>query len=67
MIKKKLFILLFICSALTLSAQNSILPNEGKMLTTVAVLVAILVGIFLFLFLLERRLTKLENQINDES
>ena len=53
-------------STLTLSAQSTLLPNEGKMLTTVMVVCAILIGIFLFLFFLERRITKLENQIKDE-
>jgi len=42
------------------------LPNEGKMLPTVLVLASVLVGIFVFLFILERKLTKLENQINNE-
>lgn len=65
--KKINSIILFLLGTLSLSAQNSLLPNEGKMKTTVLVLCAILVGVFLFLILLERRLTKLEKQINNES
>ena len=66
--KKLLSIFLFtILGFCSLEAQTSILPNEGKMFTTVLVICAILCGIFLFLFILERRLTKLENQIKDES
>lgn len=62
-----LLLTILFLSSISLEAQeNTLLPNEGKMLTTVMVLGAILLGIFLFLFLLERRLTKLENQITHE-
>ena len=60
-------LIVILLSTLTLSAQSNILPNEGKMLTTVLVLASILVGIFVFLFIIERRLNKLENQIDNES
>ena len=67
-VKKINLITIITClSCVSLAAQDSILPNEGKMITTVMVLAAILIGIFLFLFLLERRLTKIENQIKNES
>lgn len=62
-----LFIIFIFNGAAVLSAQSSVLPNEGKMLTTVLVLVAILVGLFSFLFYLGSKLNKLENLINNES
>lgn len=37
----------------------------GKMYAVVAVVLTILVGIFLFLFYLERKIKKLENQFED--
>lgn len=39
--------------------------SMGKMYVVVAVILAIFVGIILFLVFLDRRLTKIENQIND--
>ena len=66
--RKYSFIVLFTSLGMNfLSAQATLLPNEGKMMTTVLVLAAVLIGIFVFLFILERRLKKLENQIKDES
>ncbi|HMP30659.1 MAG TPA: CcmD family protein [Saprospiraceae bacterium] len=37
----------------------------GKMYVVVAVIVAIFIGLVVFLIYLDRRLTKLENQIKD--
>jgi CcmD family protein len=37
----------------------------GKIYVVVAVIIAIFIGIVLFLIYLDRKLTKLENQIND--
>ena len=38
--------------------------SMGKMYVVVAVIAAIFIGIVIFLVLLDRKLTKLENQIN---
>lgn len=57
-----------------LLSPTSLLANEtnpdffrsiGKMYAVVAVVLLILVGIFLFLFYLERKIKKLENQLED--
>lgn len=64
--KKISSVIIFLFGFLMLNAQDGILPNEGKMLPTVLVLAAILIGVFVFLFILERRLSKLEKQINNE-
>ncbi len=60
------FLSSFLSTSILGAQSTTLLPNEGKMLTTVMVVCAILIGIFLFLFFLERRITKLENQIKDE-
>ena len=60
------FLSSFLSTSILGAQSTTLLPNEGKMLTTVMVVCAILSGIFLFLFFLERRITKLENQIKDE-
>jgi len=39
--------------------------SMGKMYVVVAVIVAVFMGIVLFLVFLDRRLTKIENQIKD--
>ena len=38
----------------------------GKMYVVVAVIVAIFIGIVIYLFALDRKITKLENQIIDQ-
>lgn len=39
--------------------------STGKIYVVVAVIIAVFVGLILFMVYLDRRLTKLENQIND--
>ena len=51
-----------------LSAQagsSDFMRSMGKIYVVVAVIVAIFIGIVLFLIYLDRKLTKLENQINE--
>ena len=51
-----------------LVAQNNeqdFMRSIGKIYLVVAVIIAVLLGIVFFLFYLDRRLTKLENQINE--
>ena len=51
------------------SAQETdtdFLRSIGKIYVVVAVIVAIFIGIVLFLIYLDRKLAKLENQINDD-
>lgn len=45
--------------------SSDFMRSMGKMYVVVAVIVAVFVGIVLFLVYLDRRLTKIENQIND--
>lgn len=47
------------------SDNQDFLRSTGKIYVVVAVIVAIFIGIVLFLVYLDRRLTKLENQIKE--
>jgi len=68
----KKFVLFIICQCLimnTIAAQNvseDFLRSTGKIYSVVAVIVVIFVGIFIYLFRLDRKLTKLENHIKNE-
>ena len=67
--KKHLSIFLLLVSPLTtLLAQTDpdFMRSMGKMYVVVAVIVAIFIGIVVYLFSLDRKITKLENQINDQ-
>ena len=67
--KKHLSILLLIISPFTtLLAQTDadFMRSMGKMYVVVAVIVAIFIGIVIYLFSLDRKITKLENQIIDQ-
>ncbi|TXB62072.1 CcmD family protein [Phaeodactylibacter luteus] len=61
--------LLSLCLLNVLAAQNStdtdFMRSTGKIYVVVAVVLAIFVGLVLFLVYLDRKLTKLENQIKD--
>jgi CcmD family protein len=47
------------------SGDADFMRSIGKIYVVVAVIVAIFLGIILFLIYLDRKLTKLENQINE--
>ncbi|HRD79760.1 MAG: CcmD family protein [Saprospiraceae bacterium] len=47
------------------SADTDFMRSRGKIFVVVAVIAAVFIGIVLFMVFLERRLTKLENQINE--
>ncbi len=51
-----------------LSAQDAgtdFMRSIGKIYVVVAVIIAVFIGLVVFMVYLDRRLTKLENQIND--
>ncbi len=61
------FILFFFCSNLIAQTENPDFARSiGKIYVVVAVIVAIFIGIIAFLIYLDRKLTKLENQINNK-
>ena len=47
------------------TAQGDFMQSIGKVYVVVAVIVTVFIGIVFFLVYLDRKLTKLENQIND--
>ena len=52
--------------ALLLQAQPDFLRSTGKIYVVVAVIVLVLLGLFAFVWAVDRRLTKLEDQIERE-
>jgi len=70
--KMKKFVLFIVFQTMLLqsiSAQSGggdFLRNIGKIYSVVAVIAVIFIGIFIFLFRLDRKLTKLENHIKNE-
>lgn len=64
--KKIKSIILFLLGFISVNAQGGQAVNNGKFMTVVLVLASILVGVFVYLFILDRKLTKIENQINNE-
>ena len=57
--------LLFLTSLPAQPADPDFMRSTGKIYVVVAVIVAIFIGIILFLIYLDRKLTKLENQISN--
>ena len=60
-----LFFLISLPTAHAQSGSADFMRSMGKMYVVVAVIIAVFVGIVLFLVYLDRRLTRIENQIND--
>jgi len=60
------FLLLQATAAAQNTGGNDFLRSIGKIYVVVAVIVAVFIGIVLFLIYLDRRLTKLEDQIKDQ-
>lgn len=59
---------ILICST-TVSAESGavdFLRSTGKIYSVIAVIVVVLIGIGIFLYRIDNKLTKLENQINNE-
>ncbi|HQU58184.1 MAG: CcmD family protein [Phaeodactylibacter sp.] len=67
-LKKLLFIVAFLPLSQLLwgqSESSDFMRSTGKIYVVVAVIIAIFIGIVLFLIFLDRKLTKLENQIKE--
>ena len=60
-----LFFSLFMPLANAQTGSADFMRSMGKMYVVVAVILAIFIGLVFFLVYLDRRLTKIENQIND--
>jgi len=53
-------------AALLLQAAPDFIRSIGKIYVVVAVIVLVLLGLFAYLYFVDRRLTKLEDQIQDD-
>jgi len=53
-------------TSLLAQTDADFMRSMGKMYVVVAVIVAIFIGIVIYLFSMDRKLTKLENQIIDQ-
>ncbi len=53
-------------AALLLQAQPDFLRSVGKIYVVVAVIALVLLGLFAFVWWVDRRLTKLENQLEPD-
>jgi len=60
-----IFWLLFSVPLSAQQADPDFMRSMGKMYVVVVVIAAIFLGLIAFLFVIERRLTKLENQIKE--
>jgi CcmD family protein len=61
------FLIIAVLQAISAQASDTdFMRSIGKIYVVVAVIVAIFVGIVLFLIYLDRKLARLENQINND-
>ncbi|MFK8161768.1 MAG: CcmD family protein [Lewinella sp.] len=67
------FFLLLFCSAANLCAQSAVEPpadflrSIGKIYVVVAVIIVVFLGLVFYLWRMDRRLSDLENQIDDHA
>jgi len=67
---KYLLFLLSFCVIQSASAQEvemaDTMRSEGKIYVVVAIILVVLTGLILYLFLMDRKLTKMEKQFNEK-
>lgn len=69
MLKRYTFLTALLVSTLSAFGQveeADFMRSTGKIYVVVAVIIAILIGIFIYLIRMDRKLTKLENQIDQD-
>ncbi len=62
-LSRLLFIICFVCSSPLLFAQNTtedVMRSNGKIYVVVAVALTILIGLFVYVFLVDRKISKIE-------
>lgn len=69
--KKFLYLFLLITSTITANAQEvemaDTMRSNGKIYVVVAIILIVLVGLISYLFLLDRKVGKLEKQLNKKA
>ena len=62
-VRRLMFIICFVCSSSLLFAQNppeDVMRSNGKIYVVVAVCLTILIGLFIYVFLVDRKISKIE-------
>ncbi len=68
--KKFIYIFLLMLISLTTQAQDAamadVMRSNGKIYVVVGIILIVLVGLIAYLFLLDRKVTRLENRVNSK-
>jgi hypothetical protein len=68
--KKFLYLLLLMTTATVANAQDAemadVMRSNGKIYVVVGIILIVLVGLIAYLFLLDRKITRLENKLSDK-
>lgn len=68
--KKILFLLLMMTVSMLTQAQNAemadVMRSNGKIYVVVGIILIVLTGLIAYLFLLDRKITKLENRLSEK-
>jgi CcmD family protein len=68
--KKFLYLFLLMTTSLIANAQDAemadVMRSNGKIYVVVAIVLIVLVGLISYLFLLDRKISKLEKQLNEK-
>ncbi len=68
--KKIIYLFLLMTMSLTANAQDAemadVMRSSGKIYVVVGIILIVLTGLITYLFLLDRKITKLENKLSDK-
>lgn len=68
--KKYLYLLVFLLISMSATAQDAemadVMRSNGKIYVIVGIILIVLIGLIAYLFLLDRKITRLENQLNSK-
>ena len=68
--KKFLYLFLLMTMATIANAQNAemadVMRSNGKIYVVVGIILIVLIGLITYLFMLDRKITKLENKLSDK-
>jgi hypothetical protein len=68
--KKFLYLFLLMTVSMIVNAQDAemadVMRSNGKIYVVVGIILIILIGLIAYLFMLDRKITKLENKLSDK-
>jgi multisubunit Na+/H+ antiporter MnhB subunit len=68
--KKIIYLFLLMTMSLTANSQDAemadVMRSNGKIYVVVGIILIVLTGLITYLFLLDRKITKLENKLSDK-